>query len=180
MVTNVRVEQLTETSVTVSWDAITLPEVIRYRVFYSQVESRKRQVMGELMVEVQGRDQTSVVIEDLVSSAQYQFQVVAIAVLGGMEFVGERSVVGDESLHTLTTTAATVSTTCKEGMVKLRKVLDFNRKVGSLVGMHRIFKGEEGGGGVAVMRAMARGSVQEGCVPPPAQTAAIESEQKLI
>ena len=92
-VTNVRVEQLTETSVRVSWDAISLPEVTRYRVFYSQVESRKRQVEEEMM-DVQGRDQTFVVIEDLVSSAQYQFQVVAIAVLGGMEFVGERSAVG--------------------------------------------------------------------------------------
>ena len=118
LVINVQVEQLTETSVRVSWDAITLPEVTRYRVFYSQVESRKRQVMGELMVEVQGRDQTSVVIEDLVSSAQYQFQVVAIAVLGGMEFVGGRSAVGEESMVALTMTAATVSTTCKEGMCK--------------------------------------------------------------
>ena len=35
VVTNVRVEQLTETSVRVSWDAISLPEVTRYRVFYS-------------------------------------------------------------------------------------------------------------------------------------------------
>ena len=59
--------------------------------------------MGELMVEVQGRDQTSVVIEDLVSSVQYRFQVVAIAVLGGMEFVGERSDARDESTLVLTT-----------------------------------------------------------------------------
>ena len=116
MVTNVRVEQLTDTSVRVSWNAISLPEVTRYKVFYSQVESRKRQVMGELMVKVQGRDQTSVVIENLVSSVQYRFQVVSIAVLGGREFTGERSVVGDESLLALTTTAATISTTCKEGM----------------------------------------------------------------
>ena len=103
MVTNVRVEQLTETSVRVSWDALSLPEVTRYRVFYSQVESGKRQVMGELMVEVQGREQTSVVIEDLVSSVQYRFQVVAIAVLGVMEFVGERSDARDESMLVLTT-----------------------------------------------------------------------------
>ena len=97
------------TSVRVSWDATSLPEVTRYRVFYSQVESRKRQVMGEPMVEVEGRDQTSVVIENLVSSVQYQFQVVAIAVLGGMEFVGERSVVSEESMLILTTTADTSS-----------------------------------------------------------------------
>ena len=115
--TNVQAEQLTETSVRVSWDVISLPEVTRYRVFYSQVASRKRQVEEEMM-DVQGGDQTSVVIEDLVSSVQYQFQVVAVAVLGGMEFVGERSVVGDESLLALTTTAATVSTTCKGGMCK--------------------------------------------------------------
>ena len=113
VVTNVRVEQLTETSVRVSWDAISLPEVTRYRVFYSQVESRKRQVMGELMVEVQGRDQTSVVIEDLVSSVQYQFQVVAIAVLEGMEIVGERSML---ALTTTTAPTPRVSTTSKEGM----------------------------------------------------------------
>ena len=102
--TNVRVEQLTETSVRVSWDAISLPEVTRYRVFYSQVASRKRQVDEEMM-DVQGGDQTSVVIEDLVSSVQYQFQVLAIAILGGMEFVGERSAVGEESMLALTTSA---------------------------------------------------------------------------
>ena len=103
VVTNVRVEQLTETSVRVSWDAISLPEVTRYRVFYSQVESRKRQVMGELMVEVQGRDQTSVVIENLGNSVQYLFQVDAVAVLEGTEFVGERSDARDESMLVLTT-----------------------------------------------------------------------------
>ena len=63
--------------------------------------------MGELMVEVQGRNQTSVVIENLVSSVQYRFQVVAIAVLGGREFVGERSAVGEESMLALTTAAPT-------------------------------------------------------------------------
>ena len=104
--TNVRVEQLTETSVRVSWDAISLPEVTRYRVFYSQVGSRKRQVEEEMM-DVQGRDQTFVVIGDLVSSVQYQFQVVAVAVLGGMECVGERSAVGEESMLALTTSAPT-------------------------------------------------------------------------
>ena len=112
-VTNVRVEQLTDTSVRVSWDAISLPEVTRYRVFYSQVE---RQVMGELMVEVQGRDQTSVVIENLVSSVQYQFQVVAVAVLGGREFTGARSAVCDDILISLTTPTPAVPTTSKEGM----------------------------------------------------------------
>ena len=99
VVTNVRVEQLTETSVRVSWDAISLPEVTRYRVFYSQVESRN----GELMVEVQGRDQASVVIENLGNSVQYRFQVDAVAVLEGTEFVGERSDARDESMLVLTT-----------------------------------------------------------------------------
>ena len=103
VVTNVKVEQITENSVRVSWDAISLPEVTRYRVFYSQVESRKRQVIGELMVEVQGRDQTSVVIEDLVISVQYRFQVDAVAVLEGTEFLGERADARDESMLVLTT-----------------------------------------------------------------------------
>ena len=97
MVTNVRVEQLTETSVRVSWDVISLPEVTRYRVFYSQVESRNRQVMGELTADVR-RDQTFVVIEDLASSMLYQFQAVAIAEQEGMEYVGNRSVVHIDSI----------------------------------------------------------------------------------
>ena len=96
MVTNVRVEQLTETSVRVSWDAISLPEVTRYRVFYSPVESRKRE-MGELTADVR-RDQTFVVIENLVSSMLYQFQVEAIAEQEGMEYVGNRSVVHIDSI----------------------------------------------------------------------------------
>ena len=65
--------------------------------------------MEEEMMDVQGRDQTFVVIGDLVSSVQYQFQVVAIAVLGGEEFVGERSAVGEESMLALTTSAPTPS-----------------------------------------------------------------------
>ena len=67
--------------------------------------------MGELMVEVQGRDQTSVVIEDLVSSVQYQFQVVVVA----GEFVGERSAVGEESMLALTTTTAPRATSSGGG-----------------------------------------------------------------
>ena len=135
VVTNVRVEQLTDTSVNVSWDAISLPEVTSYRVFYSQVESRKRQVMGELMMEVQGRDQTSVVIEDLVSSVQYRFQVVAEAVLGGMEFTGERSVVGEESMVTLIMTGAPSSGGGKDQDISISVfVSSVNICVGTQVG----------------------------------------------
>ena len=53
--------------------------------------------MGELTADVR-RDQTFVVIEDLVSSMLYQFQVVSIAELEGMEYVGNRSVVGIDSI----------------------------------------------------------------------------------
>ena len=135
VVTNVRVEQITETSVNVSWDAISLPEVISYRVFYSQVESRKRQVMGELMMDVQGGDQTSVVIEDLVRSVQYQFQVLAIAVLGRREFVGERSAVGEESILALTTAPPPSSDGgIKEPLMSWFFVLSVNICVGAQVG----------------------------------------------
>ena len=72
--------------------------------------------MGELMVEVQGREQTSVVIDDLVSSVQYRFQVVAIAILGEREFTGERSAVCGDILISLTTPTSAVPTTSKEGM----------------------------------------------------------------
>ena len=87
MVTGVMVEQLTSTtSVRVSWDEIPV-DGITYRVYYSQTGNRKRQSTEMSM------DSTtnSVDIDGLDSNVEYQFQVVAIAVVNGQTIEGERS-----------------------------------------------------------------------------------------
>ena len=105
MVTGVMVEQLTATSVRVSWDEIPV-DGITYRVYYSQTGNRKRQSTEMSM------DSTtnSVDIDGLDSNVEYQFQVVAIAVVNGQTIIimGERSEVNDDSLHVLTGPPATI------------------------------------------------------------------------
>ena len=98
MVTGVVVEQLTATSVRVSWDEIPV-DGITYRVYYSQTGNRKRQSTEMSM------DSTtnSVDIDDLDSNVEYQFQVVAIAVVNGETIEGERSEVNDDSMLVVTT-----------------------------------------------------------------------------
>ena len=98
MVTGVMVEQLTATSVRVSWDEIPV-DGITYRVYYSQTGNRKRQSTEMSM------DSTtnSVDIDGLDSNVEYQFQVVATAVVNGETIVGERSEANDDSMLVVTT-----------------------------------------------------------------------------
>ena len=86
MVTGVMVEQLTVTSVRVSWDEIPV-DGITYRVYYSQTENRKRQ-STEMSID---STTNSVDIDGLDSNVEYQFQVVAITVVNGETIEGERS-----------------------------------------------------------------------------------------
>ena len=86
MVTGVMVEQLTATSVRVSWDEIPV-DGITYRVYYSQTGSRKRQ-STEMSID---STTNSVDIDGLDSNVEYQFQVVAITVVNGETIEGERS-----------------------------------------------------------------------------------------
>ena len=64
------------------------------RVYYSQTGNRKRQSTEMSM------DSTtnSVDIDGLDSNVEYQFQVVAIAVVNGQTIEGERSEVNDDSI----------------------------------------------------------------------------------
>jgi hypothetical protein len=97
---DVRVEQVSDSSVRVSWNALdNLPEVTGYRVYYSQKGSRKRQA-GEVSVDITDPSQDSVIIGDLETAVQYQYQVAAIVMLVGMEFIGNRS---EEAVLALTT-----------------------------------------------------------------------------
>jgi hypothetical protein len=60
--------------------------------------SRKRQA-GEMSVDITDPIQDS---GNLESSVQYQFQAVAIAILGGIEFVSNRSVVTSDAVILVT------------------------------------------------------------------------------
>ena len=104
MVTGVIVEQLTDTSVRVSWDKIPV-DGITYRVYYSQTGNRKRQSTEMSM------DSTTnfVDIDGLDSNVEYQFQVVAIAVFNGETIEGERSEVNDDSMLVVTSSMSTDS-----------------------------------------------------------------------
>ncbi len=84
----------------VTWKSVTLPleELTGYRVYYSQVESRKRQT-GETVTFP--RDVSSRVIGGLETGESYQFQVTALArTVDGTEVEGEASVVDDSAIAT--------------------------------------------------------------------------------
>ena len=104
MVTGVMVEQLTATSVRVSWDEIPV-DGITYRVYYSQTGNWKRQ-STEMSID---STTNSVDIDGLDSNVEYQFQVVAIAVVNGQTIVGERSEVNDDSMLVVTSSMSTGS-----------------------------------------------------------------------
>jgi hypothetical protein len=107
---DVEVEQVSDSSVRVSWIPLNnLPEVTGYRVYYSQIGSRKN---------ITDPSQHSVVIGDLNTAVQYQFQVVPVAMLHGMEFVSNRSIVDERVMLALTTAAPTTLPpgSCGEGM----------------------------------------------------------------
>ncbi len=87
MVTNVHVEQLTQTSVNVSWHQIIADEITNYTVYYKPSDAA---VQSESSVTVPSSE-SSVVIEDLKTNMVYQFQVAATAELNGVLFLGQRS-----------------------------------------------------------------------------------------
>ena len=90
-------EVLSATSVKVSWELLDIPEITGYIVHYSQT--------GDITIE-QSMNVTNttsfVVITDLTSNVQYQFEVVAVAELDEEVVIGERSV----ELVTVTPTAS--------------------------------------------------------------------------
>ena len=104
MVTGVMVEQLTATSVRVSWDEIPV-DGITYRVYYSQTGNSLRQ-STEVYID---STTNSVDIDGLDSNVEYQFQVVAIAVVNGETIEGERSEVNDDSMLVVTSSMSTES-----------------------------------------------------------------------
>ena len=83
------IEVVSASSVRVSWEGVDIPEITGYTVYYSQTGNKNRQ-SEKLFVTVPS-SVNSVVIGDLVSNVEYQFQVAAIAELDGVGFTGTRS-----------------------------------------------------------------------------------------
>ena len=98
MVGNVQVQNF---SVEVTWDPPPLTTgIVGFRVYYSQVQSRKRQ-SEEGVEDVDGLV-SSATITGLSRGVQYQFQVAVRARLNGEIFEGERSAISEDSMITLT------------------------------------------------------------------------------
>ena len=87
-VKNVKIKDLTKTSVNVSWDLHDHnSEITNYLVHYQKVDGKNG---SESTVKVHATN-NSVVIDDLVDGGDYQFEVVAQANLGGPLIKGPRS-----------------------------------------------------------------------------------------
>ena len=83
MVINVEVEVVSAGLVRVSWNALDIPEITGYIVYYSQTGNTQS-------VNVTS-SANSVLIDGLINNVEYQFQVAAIAELNGDVAIGERS-----------------------------------------------------------------------------------------
>ena len=91
-VKGVTVTQLNETSVTVSWNAVIIPDfpIDSYTVVYSPVSESDRRQDGEMTAVFPG-SVTSGVITDLEPVVIYQFQVFANITVDGVSVEGEWS-----------------------------------------------------------------------------------------
>ena len=85
----IQLEVLSATTVNVSWDRLDIPEITGYIVYYSQT-------MNSEMVPIQHfinvfSSTNFVLLTDLTSDIEYQFDVVAVAELDGDTVMGSRS-----------------------------------------------------------------------------------------
>ncbi len=81
--------QISSVSVLVSWDRIDVAGITGYTVYYGPVSGRRRQ--GSEMSVAVPSNESSVVITDLRTDVEYQFQVVTAAEFRGEQFVGDRT-----------------------------------------------------------------------------------------
>lgn len=87
-VSGVRVSSVSATSVSVSWLKLNSQDISGYRVFYSRTDkdNRKRQEgQGTLRVSA---ETNLVVVTGLVEGEEYQFQVVGLVIVNGLEREG--------------------------------------------------------------------------------------------
>ena len=96
MVNNVEVRILTNSSVSVLWDILLITEITQYMIIYSQTGNRTIETAeSALLVD---STESSVNITNLISGTEYQFQVVAQAVVEGEIIIGPRSLVTNMSV----------------------------------------------------------------------------------
>ena len=86
---NVIVVVLSNTAVQVSWDRLDAPEVTGYIVYYSQT-GNSEMITAEQSVNISNSN-ASVIIDNLINSTLYKFEVVAVAELNGDVVIGQRS-----------------------------------------------------------------------------------------
>ena len=116
-VQGVTVTPLTDTSVTVSWSPVVIPNfpIETYTVVYSPVSESRRRQDGEMTAEFPG-PVTSGVITDLDLALSYQFQVFATVTVDGVPLEGERSTPDTISeYHKLTFTSVVILCVSQEG-----------------------------------------------------------------
>ena len=92
-VQGVEVTALNATAVTVTWNALVIPDfsIDYYTVLYSRVESQRRKRQDEAMSLQFPSTATSGVIAGLDSPATYQFQVFATGIVDGTSLQGNGS-----------------------------------------------------------------------------------------
>ena len=90
-VEGVEVTALTDTAVTVSWNAMVIPDfsIDHYTVLYSRVESQRHRRQDEAFTVRFPSYALSGVIAGLDSTATYQFQVFATVTVDGTSLKGE-------------------------------------------------------------------------------------------
>ena len=81
-------ELVSASSVKVSWERLNISELTGYIVYYSQTD--KRQEEGRV----------TVLIDNLSSYVEYQFQVVAVVEVEGEVLMGQRSMLNSMSILT--------------------------------------------------------------------------------
>ena len=101
VVMNVEVEISSATSVRVSWDKLDIPEITGYIVYYSQ---RQTDITEHIF-----SHENSVIIDNLLTDVEYQFEVVAVAELDGEIAAGDSERVTVLILATTTTPTDSVS-----------------------------------------------------------------------
>ena len=124
MVVNTMIEIVSSTSVRVSWDRLAIPEITGYIVYYSQTGNSEMVTTTYTEQSITVSNSTNfVVVPSLVNSAEYHFEVVAVAELNGEGTVGPRS-----ATITARVIAPPTSTTIghkeSEGMMLLLRCFD--------------------------------------------------------
>ncbi len=109
-VQNIAVEVLSDTTVRVSWDNSGFQAITEFVVYYRQIGNTKGQAhISSVIVSKEG---TSVTINNLVSGAEYMFEVVARATEGEKSVSGMRA--GPDPVTLLLQTTENISSTSSQ------------------------------------------------------------------